>query len=387
MSIIVLKDEYKITRTMLKNWYKLHRLRVFYRRKINKIYNKVVKQQTYSNVQLDINKYKKKWSTINKHVNPYWYKTYSYISGIEDINYVPEDLFYGIIEPTLNNLSVAATYTDKNFYNKLYSDLNIFPETIFRNMEGVFYDSNYEYLDNIKYIEDYLEDEQKVIVKPALESGGGRNVQIFYKKNDNYFNKSGKMLSINYLKNNYKKDFLIQKCIEPANYFKQFNDTSLNTMRICTYRSVKTNEVFIINWNLKIGKKGSEMDNLSSGGICCLVDKNGKLSSFATDVNGNKYFNLPWNPDLKFSEAENIPKFEEIKRFAKEIAKRNYYQRILGLDICIDNKDNIKLVEINNDECGINMFQMLGTSLFNDYTDEVIEYCSDKTKRRTRNMR
>ncbi|MDD3012891.1 MAG: sugar-transfer associated ATP-grasp domain-containing protein [Candidatus Gastranaerophilales bacterium] len=377
MSIMVLNGDCKITRALLKNWYKSHKLRASYKRKINKIYDNVVKKQIYQDIQLDINKHKNRWDVLNNHINPYWYKTYSLVSGIEDINYVPEDLFYGIIEPALNDFSLSSAYADKNFYNKYYSDLDIFPKTLLRNINGIFYDGNYECIkDNIQ---EYFEDEPKLIVKPSLDSGGGRKIQIFYRKNDNfYYNKQGEKLSIDYLKKNFKRDYLVQKCIESNDYFRKLNPTSLNTVRIFTYRSVKTNNIIINNSVLRIGKKGAEVDNQASGGISCFVDENGQLSKHAIDKYGNKYFSLPSNPDIKFSDLAKVPKFNEIKELAKEIAKKNYYHRLLGLDFCVDNENNIKLVEINNEESEINFFQMFGSSLFKEHTDEIIEYCINK---------
>jgi hypothetical protein len=374
MSIMALNGESKITRALLKNWYKLHKVRVSYKKKISKIYVNIMKKQIYSDIKLDIDKYTEKWNILNKRINPYWYRTYSYISGIDDINYVPEDLFYGIIEPILNDFSLSLAYADKNFYNKYYPNLDIFPETLIRNINGIFYDGNYEYLKG--NIEEYLKDEVKFIVKPSLDSGGGRKIQIFYKKDDNfYYNNQGEKFCFNYLKKIFKRDYLIQKCIIPEEYFLKLNETSLNTVRIFTYRSVKTNNVIVNNSVLRIGKKGSEVDNQASGGISCFINENGQLSKYAIDKYGNKYFNLPSDPDIKFSELDAIPKYSEIKEIAREIAKRNYYHRLLGLDFCIDNNGNIKLVEINNRESEINFFQMFGSSLFREYTDEIIEYC------------
>jgi len=374
MSIMVLKGDCKITRTFLKNWYKLHKLRTSYKRKINKIYSNVAEKQASQNILPDENKHKRRWNVLNKHINPYWYRTYSYISGIEDINYVPEDLFYGIVEPALNDFSLSQAYADKNFYNKYYPDLNIFPETLIRNINGIFYNGNYECLK--ENIEKYFEDEPKIIVKPSLDSGGGRKVQIFYRQNDDlYYNNQGEKLDIDYLKKNFKKDYLVQKCIQSQDFFRKLNETSLNTVRIFTYRSVKTNDIIINNSVLRIGKKGAEVDNQASGGISCFIDENGRLSKHAIDKYGNKYFNIPSNPASKFSDLGEVPRFNEIKEIAKEIAKRNYYHRLLGLDFCVDSENNIKLVEINNEESEINFFQMFGASLFREYTDEIIEYC------------
>src|SRR4030042_5552940 len=57
--------------------------------------------------------HKKKWSVLKKRVNGKWFKIYSSISNNNDINFVPEDIYYLVIEPKMNNPDFLYAYKDK----------------------------------------------------------------------------------------------------------------------------------------------------------------------------------------------------------------------------------------------------------------------------------
>lgn len=375
----LIKNYYKYKKKFVRKYY-FHRTKLTYGIKINKIYE-IFKQNNTTNKPgiTDIKKHKEKWSILDKNVNTKFYEIISKVSGKNDINIVPEDIYYGIIEPSLNNYNMNLVYSDKNFYDNYYSNSEIFPKVFLRNINGIYYDRNYEYTENNLDIENYFQYQTKLIVKPSLDTGGGINVQIFYKKDDNkYYNKNNEKLTFQYLDKNYKENYLIQEFIESSTYFKQFNETSLNTIKVFTYRSVKDNSIIINNCVLRIGKEGAELDNETLGGISCFIHSNGKLNDFAVDKYGNKYFHLPHKPDFKFSNCENLPQFDEIKIIAEKIAKKNYYFRLIGFDFCIDSNNKIRLIELNYAGNGISFFQMPNATLFGENTDEIIKFCKNK---------
>jgi hypothetical protein len=127
-----------------------------------------------------------------------------------------------------------------------------------------------------------------------------------------------------------------------------------------------------------MGGKGAEVDNDMTGGVPCYVNNKGELSEFAIDSKGQKHYSPPSNPNFKFSDFGVIPKFDQLTEVVRKVAERNYYHRLLAFDICIDKNENIKLIEVNNQGCGINLLQRPGTSLFGEYTDEVINYAYEK---------
>ena len=56
-------------------------------------------------------------------------------NGIVDVRYVPEDLFYGVVEQKLNRFELAKAYQDKNNYDLLFSGFSM-PRTVLRNING-----------------------------------------------------------------------------------------------------------------------------------------------------------------------------------------------------------------------------------------------------------
>jgi hypothetical protein len=200
-------------------------------------------------------------------------------------------------------------------------------------------------------------------------------VHLFTREQDKYINRNDEILSAEFLDKNYGSNYIIQEYVNQHSYFQQFNRTSLNTIRVFTYRSVKTEEIIVLHSVQRIGWKNSIVDNQASGGISCGIDNNGKLNTYAIDKFGRIYQES--GSGFVFSEAEDVMRIDEIKELAKKIASKNYYARLLGLDLCVDSDNNIKLIEINNKYLEINFLQMNNGPLFGEYTDEVIEYCSD----------
>lgn len=348
-----------------KRWYK----------KIEGIYKVIASR--YEHIPLDYEGYKKKWRTLSKKVNPRWYETYSYTSGKADLDYVAEDIYYMIIEPKLNRLELYRAYRDKNFYARCNPGYRgFFPDVLLRNMDGVFYDKNYQRLENAAaHLESFRPACERLVVKPSLNTGGGKDVRFFTRQKDGYVNKRGDILSPDYLRKTYRSNFLIQDYIEQHVFFKAFNPASMNTIRITTYRSVKDETVKILHANLRMGGKDSPVDNVGAGGAAVHVKDDGSLNDYASDKYGCRVYSPPAAPELKFAEMGSVPHYEEIKKTVQAIAADYHYFRILGFDVGMDIHGNMRIIEINFGGLGT-IFQMDSGSLFKEYTDEVIAYCA-----------
>lgn len=328
--------------------------------------------------------YKKKWTVLSRFVFAKYYKVYTSISGKDDINYVPENIFYCIIEPTLNDTSLSIAYSDKNYYDRLPSFSTLFPKTCIRNIDGVFYDDKYCYIDD-KKTGDFLTRLKRftapqVILKPSVDSWGGRNVLLFIKEHGVYRDTDGNTLDLKFLQSYQNKNYIVQEAIEQYQFYKQFNPSSLNTIRVFTYRSTTTEKVAVLHCVLRMGRDGSITDNQSAGGISCGIDENGKLNDFAVNKKGDIFHYAGEGKELSFTSIGSVYKLGEIKKLAKECAIHFYYHRILSFDFCVDKRENVRLIEINNKSMEINFLQMNNGPLFGEYTDEVIEYCKNNRK-------
>jgi len=351
---------------------------IIYSRKIKKIFNLQGKKYKINLENKLLKDHKKKWKALTNRINNKWFKVYYAISNISNINFIPENIYYNIVEPRLNNKMFDMAYSDKNFYDQHF-DLDVFPYVYLRNINGIFYDHRYRsFYFTQRNLCDLFRDTKKILIKKSIDTSGGRNVEVFLKEGDTFINKYYQKLTKKYLLENLHNNFLIQEYIEQHNYFRQFNKSSVNTVRVMTYRSVKNEEIIILCSVLRIGRSGSIVDNQASGGISCGIKPIGDLNDYSVDKYGNKKEITDILNDFKNN--RKVYKYDEIKKVAKKIAKENFYHRILGLDFCVGKNDKIYLLEINNKNIEINFLQMNNGPLFREYTDEIIEFCRNKPK-------
>ncbi len=349
------------------NWQK----RAVLNKKINAIYKNVLSNQNDHSKVINNLQHNNTWKKFSKRVNSRWFAAYSNINGNTDSNYMPESIYYLNIEPVLNKKPYYKTYSDKNFYNLFYRE-ELFPKTVLRKINNSYYDSLYNPIDlNLNKLNGMMKGYVRTILKPSIDSGGGDNVLLMNRDNGRLKDSNGNILDVEFL-NKFSSDFVIQEYIDQHEFYKRFNKSSVNTVRILTYRDVKTEEIHILQSVLRIGKPGSYVDNQAAGGIACGVDDFGVLRSFAVDKMGNKY--LEQN-EIEFKTVGELFKFYDMCSIAKDIARKNLYFRLLSFDFCVDAHEKVILIEINNMNHEINFYQMTNGPLFKNFTNEVIDFC------------
>lgn len=316
----------------------------------------------------------KRWRVLDKRVSPMAYRFYSHYIG-RNADIVPPDTARQYIEPILNPGDYVKFYNDKNSFG-LFIDHEDMPKTLFRSMGNKLYDGEYNAVAPENFLNCFVGYEQ-VIVKPAKDLGG-HGITFFERKNGVLIDDSGIPLSIMYLEKIYKTDFLIQECVEQSEYISQFNPMSVNTIRVNTYRDIKTGEIRVLGAALRIGAKGSKVDNATSGGVIIGIDDKGKLGKCVYDKYGRVY--TTYN-DCEFSHNEfTIPNFEEVKKFAIKISKRLPHMSLFALDVVLDSTNTPKLIEINSNNFSVKFMQLTKQPVFGQYTDDVIEYCLENKK-------
>lgn len=308
-------------------------------------------------------------------VNILWIKTYTSISGKVSPLYIPEDIYYLEIEPRLNNYSLARSYSDKNFYERFFTESkDLFVTSLIRRINGIYYDSDFNPLTEEK-ISSIIRLDEKHIIKPSIDSGGGKGVLVIEFNKGNNLNESHSLMSIF---NSFSDNFVLQNFIRQNTFFSQFNLSSVNTIRLLTYRSVVNNEVSVIQGVLRIGKAGSHVDNQASGGVACGFDLDtGKLNDYVSDKYGNVYASFN-NIDLR--EIRIIPDLDTMKKIAKSIASGYDFFRLISFDFCVDEDNRIKIIELNTKNHEINFYQFNNGPLFGKHTDEILKYCSKRKK-------
>jgi hypothetical protein len=367
----------KIVKYLLSKWLEW-RISQPIAKNMKKMLTELKKTGEFKNISKEIEKkHAKLWSGFGFRVNFDWLKTYILISGISDYRYIPENIFYSEIEPRLNKKAFSRPYADKNNYHKIINN-DILVPVLLRAMNGAYYTHDYQPIKNISSFIESIKD-GAYIIKPSIVSGGGKDVRKIELAN--------KILKINPsstavkdmkdLINYYKRDFVIQEYLEQDSFFKQFNPTSLNTVRILIYRSLKNEEIIPLHRILRIGKTGNVVDNLVEGGIACGISKDDVLSSFGLDEYGHKFYEFN---EIKLNDVGIIPYMNSINILAIEVAKQFPYARILSIDFAVNDKGKIFLIEVNNMYSEINFCQMHNGPLFGEYSEEVANLCHKEPK-------
>ncbi|MCB6974650.1 MULTISPECIES: sugar-transfer associated ATP-grasp domain-containing protein [Butyricimonas] len=314
--------------------------------------------------------YMEKWKKLDKKVSPLSYRIYSPFIG-RSANILPPDVSRVYIEPILNPGDTEKFYNDKNSFGLIY-DKNDMPLVYFRSMSYRFFDGDY----NAVLREDFLkcfDGVNKLVVKPAKDLGG-HGIEFFERNSDNIFvSLDGNILSLEYLERIFETDFLIQECFVQSDALSRFNPTSVNTIRVITYRNVETGEIHVLGAVLRIGFKGAVVDNATAGGGFIGINGDGKLGHYVFDKYARKTSLFNGKDFLK--EEYIIPNYKQVKQFAVKVSKRIPHMGLFAHDIALDKFNTPKLIEVNT-RCFTDYFlQLTHTPVFDKYTDSLIKYC------------
>lgn len=358
-------------------------VRFYHRYKIDRCnYQKIADKQGIAlSCRGGVKEYLAKWKRISKRVSELDYCIFSQYVG-EDSNLVPEFVLHQVIEPIFLPEVFKGFYNDKNMYDKLLPK-DYLAESLVRCIGGIFTDGDYSVIYHIddSYLTKICNKCNKVIAKPTLDTGNGNSILLWELKDVEYVPIGHSIkFSVASLTSYYKSgNFVVQKCLEQSAFTAQFNETSVNTFRIFTYKSVQDNLPHVTRVVFRMGKKNSYIDNSHGGGRFIGVNTDGSFAnSFVLDADGNQY--RTFNGIDFSSKVFVVPDFDRVIAFSKSVSEKIFHNRTLDLDVMIDKDGNPKLIEFNVDMCSPWLYQFSTGSVFGKYTDEVIDYIESKLK-------
>lgn len=296
------------------------------------------------------------WKKYGIKPDKMWYDLYCYKDGEYDPRYIPEDLYWRIIYPTLNKTSFRQAYTDKCFYNQLFPDLKQ-PRTILKNSNYCFYDESGNIISS-NQAKQVLESQNRFVIKPAIHSGEGVDI-YFYDKEENH-----EVDFIN-LMNSYGTDYIVQDIATQHKVLESIHPKSLNTIRVISF--LFQGEVHISSSILRMGVGGSRLDNVSAGGIACPIHPDGRLAEKAIDRETQWVTN---HPDGTVFKDIKIPSYDIVIKSIKDAHKNIPHFRIIGWDFSIDEEGIPVFIEYNGAP-GLN--QVSCGPLFGELTESVLD--------------
>ena len=253
--------------------------------------------------------------------------------------------------------------TDKNILHKLFKGVKQ-PETVVKNTNGIYLAGEDNSIIDFQNVLIKCKKYNKLVIKPSIDSGGGKNIIVFEQIGDltDYKN-----LTLEKLIRLYDKNFIIQNYFIKHEQMSKLNPDSVNTMRFETL--LVNGNVEILNTFVRIGIEGSKIDNINSGGLYSFIDFEGILSKNIFDGSGR----ILSKTDKKIkAEGFKIPNFNRIKQDVKNLHKQICCFRMVSWDLSIDKKGRTVLIEYN--VFGQGIAQRRGP-VFGKFTDEILRYC------------
>ncbi len=205
---------------------------------------------------------------------------------------------------------------------------------------------------------------KKLIIKPSIESGQGRLIEVFSVENDKT---SLNGQSTKALFNKYKKDYIIQEFLEQSEALKRLNDSTLNTMRIMSY--LRSDGVHVLSTVLRIGKSGAHTDNYTLGGIICGVQENGQLKPYGFTNDGKRHAETLSGVSF---DGFQIPNYRTVINFVKKMHPIVPYFKIISWDIALDASESPVLIEYNTYYQATELHQVTNGPLFGEFKDEIL---------------
>lgn len=210
------------------------------------------------------------------------YEIYKYFRGF-DVRFMPMSIYLPLITRRINDYQYTEIMEHKSLFGYLTNGVVHFPHCYFRTVHGEYYASNMEQLSFDQAIAACL-DADRFVIKDSLGGSGGKGIEILKLEGKTSVEKAD---IIKRSVAQRKTDYVVQEFLYEHDLLKQFNQTSVNTIRVQSlYLNGKFSAVTII---LRFGGEGAEVDNACSGGVAVGIHPDGTLFEYGYDNQANQY--------------------------------------------------------------------------------------------------
>lgn len=184
-------------------------------------------------------------------------------------------------------------------------------------------------------LQDFLSKYDKVLTKPVA-GVMGKNIGIYSLDGRTPESEAYRLV---------EQGVQLEECVQNVPEMA-FGASSLNTFRVYTLLD-RGGEVRIVKVLVRIGVGKSVVDNFHAGGVCYPINLEcGKIESCGYKFNGER---VSIHPGIgKSLIGFDIPRWEELKKFARNAAKVVPQVRWVGWDIALTPK-GFELIEGNHD--------------------------------------
>ena len=284
---------------------------------------------------------------------------FSQLNGIHSDRYLSMDVYYFYVIPSLNRHDFKDAYLDKNIYSMLFPDVRQ-PMTVVKNIHGHFYHDGKE-ISVDQAVEVVRGSGVEMIVKPTVETCNGEGVEMITDTDAE---------ALKVLFQRYGINFIVQEKVKQHPDLQQVNPTSLNSMRLYTYRGQDGSYHFLYPFaHMRFGGKGAIKDNVSQGGGTCLIHPDGLVDD---RVYRFKHMEVSSLKEETGVENLTIPNYQGVIDTLMAMHKRLPYFDFVGWDVTVLPDGEPMFIEFNLVP-SVEGPQMMAGPMFGEYLDEVIE--------------
>ena len=288
-----------------------------------------------------------------------WHQYFYSRTGIYSKKYIPTCEYKNHLIGRLNVYPLHLAYNDKNMTDITLPHTHQ-PKIYLKNMGG------YYYFDGRAVSEEEALSQcgnlGEVIIKPSL-TGRGKGVKRIVITNGMT---DCKDLSLKEVFDEYNADFLIQKVIRQHAEMNALNPSSINTIRIVSYRNGM--DVHIVYTVIRIGRKGMNVDNESAGGISAIIHPDGCIGKYAYGAPGVDKIEVT-DSGVRL-EGYKVPSFDKAQELVKMSHMQLPYFNLIGWDIAIEEDGSPIMIELNLNP---DLSQSANGPAFGDYTEIILQ--------------
>jgi hypothetical protein len=316
----------------------------------------------YTNMEI---LYRKVFKANNKFKIPYYKRLMLNLKGFTADEYVLYNLKVNSMSDYISEYHRWKSREINGRYKIIFDDKLIFAEIFGKYLDvprnlawvknGKIYDLKgglYKNKDCISLLDKY----QRLIIKPVIHGGGGKDISLI--------TKSGKSAELNYKPVSLKEivdyikqhnDAIITEFVEQHPYASELYDKTTNTIRLITIMDNDKNCSKIIAAVHRIGTKVTiPVDNASIGGLVSKVDLESGTLGLSKNYDNKTY---EYHPDSgKKIIGTQIPYWTNIKEEIKSAANMFPYIRFIAWDIVVT-RDGFAVIE-GNASTGLKLFQL-----------------------------
>ena len=289
----------------------------------------------------------------------YWHQYYFKRTGFFYPEYIPTSLYRMELLGRMNQMQSENAYRDKNLAETLIKGI-LHPKTIVKNMNGYFYMNNVA-VDKETVLR-ACSDMDDVIIKPSLLSYGAGFKKLSVKDG---VTSEGETLD--HLFCSYKSDYIVQQAVHQHEALNALNPSSVNTLRVFTYRSGM--EILVLYTVLRIGRLGRATDNETAGGMSVRINRDGTLAKYAYSKPGDDM--IEKTDTGVVLEGYAIPCYDKAVNAVKVAHLQLPYFNLIGWDISINTDGNPVLIEWNT-QPDLSQSANEGPA-FGEYTDRILK--------------